>query len=52
MANVTTSDCVEHIGVCVVADSDAVLGSGDKKNATFLKLIEDVISYPPIGNVQ
>ena len=23
-------------GVCVVADSDAVLGSGDKKNPTFL----------------
>ena len=31
-ASVTTSHCVERVGVCVVADSDAVLGSGDKKN--------------------
>ena len=31
-ASVTTSHCVEHIGVYVVADSDAVLGSEDKKN--------------------
>ena len=35
-ASVTPFHCVERIGVCVVADSDAVLGSGDKKNPTFL----------------
>ena len=35
-ASVTTSHCVERIGVCAVADSDAILGSGDKKNPTFL----------------
>ena len=32
----------------MVADSDAVLGSGDKKNPTFLKLIGDVTLYPHV----
>ena len=30
----------------MVADSDAVLGTGDKKNPTFLQLIGDVTLYP------
>ena len=36
MASVNTSHCVELIEVCEVADSGAVLGSGDKKDPTFL----------------
>ena len=43
---------VERIEVCVVADSDAVLGSVDKKNPTSLLLIGDVTSYPPVGYLQ
>ena len=35
-ASVTTSHCVERIGVCVEADSDGVPGSGDKENPTLL----------------
>ena len=31
-SSITTSHCVERVGVCVMADSDAVLGSGDEKN--------------------